>query len=413
MSHDLRRRRPLRRHPALPVLVATLGLGSAVPAGAQTPGPALTATAAFPAASTGLRLIAVGDVMPGSAFPDAGYLDPRLSEGAGPEAVLGPELAALLRAGDVVFGNMEGVLWDSETPPAKRCSNPELCYVFRSPERYASLLSETGFTVMSLANNHSGDWGPEGRDATIAALRAAGIEVAGLDRDDARTASLVLPDGTRVGVIAFAPNRGTLDLNDLPAARRRVEELAASHDIVLVSFHGGAEGAEYTGLPKEMEVFHGERRGNVHAFAHAVVGAGADVVIGHGPHVPRAIEVYRDRFIAYSLGNFWTWGRFNLRGANGLAPVVDLRLDRDGRLLAARVHSARQTGRGGPMPDSGAEAARLVAELTAADLPESGTRVEPDGTVRWPGAPGPGTETGSAGGKEEETRPAGSTDSRP
>ncbi len=398
MSHDLRRRRrPHLVRPAPILLVAALGLASAAPAAAQSPDPA----AAPSGPATALRLIAVGDVMPGSDFPDAGYLDPRLPDGAGPEAVLGPELVALLRAGDVVFGNMEGVLWDSGAPPAKRCSNPDLCYVFRGPERHAGLLAEAGFTVMSLANNHSGDWGPEGRNATISALRSAGIELAGLDRDDARTTTLSLADGTRVGVVAFAPNRGTLDLNDIPAARRRVETLAASHDVVLVSFHGGAEGAKFTRLPKQMEVFHGERRGDVHAFAHAVVDAGADVVIGHGPHVPRAIEVYRDRFIAYSLGNFWTWGRFNLRGANGLAPVVDLRLDRDGRLLAARVHSARQTGRGGPTPDPDGGAARLIAELTAADLPESGTRVEPDGTVRWPGAPE--GRAASVGGADDRT----------
>lgn len=393
MSTDLRRpRRPRLRRAAVPIVALGLLLARGEPGAAQAPDAALAsetapASDAAPATRSGLRLIAVGDVMPGSAFPDEGYLDPRLAGGAGPEAVLGPELAALLREGDVVFGNMEGVLWDTDAPPAKRCSNPELCYVFRGPENQAALLASAGFTVMSLANNHSGDWGPEGRDATISALRGAGIRVAGLDRDDARTASLALPDGTRVGVIAFAPNRGTLDLNDIPAARRHVEDLAASHDVVLVSFHGGAEGASYTGLPKQMELFHGERRGDVYAFAHAVIEAGADVVIGHGPHVPRAIEVYRDRFIAYSLGNFWTWGRFNLRGPNGLAPLVDLRLDPDGRLISARVRSARQAGRGGPVLDDEAGAARLIAGLTAQDVPESGTRIEADGTVRWPGAP--------------------------
>lgn len=380
-----------RPAPALvSVLVALFALAIPTTVCAQAPIPAtVRARAVAPAAVDGwpgIRLFAVGDVMPGTAYPDPSSLDPRLADGAGPEAVLGTELAALLRSGDVVLGNMEGVLLDADVPPAKQCSNPDLCYVFRGPERHATLLGDAGFTVMSLANNHSGDWGPEGRDATIAALRSAGIEVAGLDRDDARTASLELADGTRIGVIAFAPNRGTLDLNDIPTARRRVEELAARHDIVVVSFHGGAEGAEHTRVPKRMETFHGERRGDVHAFAHAVVDAGADVVIGHGPHVPRAVEVRNDRFVAYSLGNFWTYGRFNLRGANGLAPVVELRLAKDGRLLHARIHAARQDGRGGPTLDSDRAAIRLVAELTATDLPEAGLRFETDGTVRWPGA---------------------------
>jgi hypothetical protein len=344
------------------------------------------AAAQEPADVADFRLIAVGDVMPGTEFPDAGYLDPRLSNGAMPAAVLGKDLLEILRSGDVVFGNMEGVLWDEDVPPTKSCRDPALCYVFRSPERYAGLLAQSGFTVMALANNHSGDWGAEGRAATMAALARNDIAFAGLDNVDARTATLTLDSGVRIGVAAFAPNRGTLNLNDLDTALRLVRFLADEHDVVLVSFHGGAEGSKYTSLPKERETFHGENRGDVYAFAHAVVDAGADVVIGHGPHVPRAVEVYEDRFIAYSLGNFWTYGRFNLSGVNGLAPIVDLVLAPDGRLLSARIHSARQEGRGGPRSDPTGGALALIAELTAADLGDVGLVFEPDGTVHWPEA---------------------------
>ena len=109
-------------------------------------------------------------------------------------------------------------------------------------------------------------------------------------------------------------------------------------------------------------------------------------MIGHGPHVPRAIEVYENRFIAYSLGNFWTYGRFNLQGPNGLAPVVDLVLAPDGSLRSARIRSARQAGRGGPTLDPTDGALALISELTAADLQDAGLTFEPDGTVRWPGS---------------------------
>lgn len=367
----------------LPLMIAT-----ALPASASSQDPAAPAD---PAAETSapaadFRLIAVGDVMPGTEFPDSGYLDPRLSGDAGPEEVLGRDLVDLLRSGDVVFGNMEGVLWDEDVPPSKSCRDPKLCYVFRGPERYAGLLAEAGFTIMALANNHSGDWGPEGREATMAALARHDIAYAGLDVSNARTATLTLDSGVTVGVAAFAPNRGTLNLNDLDAASRTVRSLAADNDVILVSFHGGAEGSKYTALPKEEETFHGENRGDVYAFAHAVVDAGADVVIGHGPHVPRAIEVYENRFIAYSLGNFWTYGRFNLQGPNGLAPVVDLVLAPDGSLRSARIRSARQAGRGGPTLDPTAGALALISELTAADLQDAGLTFEPDGTVRWPGS---------------------------
>jgi hypothetical protein len=334
-----------------------------------------------------VRLIAVGDVMPGTEFPDAGYLDPRLSEDAGPDAVLGDSLTRLLRSGDIVFGNMEGVLWDENVPPSKECKDPKACYVFRSPERYGEILAEAGFNVMSLANNHSGDWGEGGRDATMAALSRNGIRYAGLARSDARTATLLLDSGTRVGVAAFSPNKGTLSLNDPAGAAAIIRILAEEHDVVLVSFHGGAEGSKYTSLPRERETFYGENRGDVYAFAHAVVDAGADIVIGHGPHVPRAVEVYRDRFIAYSLGNFWTYGRFNLRGPNGLAPVVELELAPDGRLRGARIHSARQEGRGGPTIDRSNGALRLIADLTASDVPEAGLEFGPGGELRWPARP--------------------------
>ncbi len=339
-----------------------------------------------PAEGRAFRLIGVGDVMPGTEFPGPEYLDPRLTDGADPEAVLGTELVALLRSGDVVFGNMEGVLWDEDVPPAKSCRNPELCYAFRSPTRYANLLARSGFTVMALANNHSGDWGPEGRAATTAALSAEGIVTAGIDAPGSRTATLLLDSGIRVGIAAFSPNRGTLYINDTERAVDIVRSLAETHDVVLVSFHGGAEGSTYTSVPKTTEIFHGENRGDVYAFAHAVVDAGADIVLGHGPHVPRAVEIYRDRFIAYSLGNFWTYGRFNLRGPNGLAPIADLVISRDGSVREARVHSAKQEGRGGPRLDPEGGALELIRELTRKDLPEANLDFEADGSVRWPRA---------------------------
>lgn len=329
-----------------------------------------------------VRVIAVGDIMMGTDFPDSSYLDPRLVPGVRPEEVVGRELVAVLRSGDVVFGNQEGSLFDG-VGDSKRCRNMDACYAFRSPEWYAGLLSDMGFNLVSLANNHSGDFLEAGREATMEALRRHGIAFGGLDRPGAVTGTLELKDGTRVGLAGFSPNKGTLSIHDPARMRRIVRDLDRTHDLVLVSFHGGAEGADHTHVPREPEEFYGERRGDVYAFAHEAVDAGADVVIGHGPHVPRAVEVYRDRFIAYSLGNFWTWARFNLTGPNGLAPILDLELDRDGRLLNARIHSARQTGLGSPTIDPGAGAARLISDLTAEDMPEARLRFEPDGTIHW------------------------------
>ncbi|MCL7960976.1 MAG: CapA family protein [marine benthic group bacterium] len=365
------------------VLASFCAPGSAA---AQSPGSAfLSAPAAASATDTRaetIRIVAVGDIMMGTAFPDSTYLDPRIVPGVSPADLIGADLVEVLRSGDVVFGNLEGALFD-EGGESKRCRNMDACYAFRSPEWYAGLLAGMGFNLMSLANNHSGDFLEAGRATTIAALEEHGIAFGGLAQAGAITGTLELADGTRVGLAGFSPNKGTVSIHDLDGLGRLVSELDRTHDLVIVSFHGGAEGADRTHVTREPEEFYGERRGNVYEFAHAAVDAGADVVIGHGPHVPRAVEVYRDRFIAYSLGNFWTWARFNLRGPNGLAPVLDLEVDRQGRVTAARVVSARQTGLGSPRLDPGGRAARLIAELSREDFPEIELEFGADGRISW------------------------------
>ncbi|MDH3231742.1 MAG: CapA family protein, partial [Alphaproteobacteria bacterium] len=328
-----------------------------------------------------VRLIGVGDIMMGTNFPEPDRLNPDLVPGADLAAIIGGDLLELLRGGDITFGNMEGSLFDGDAEH-KPCRNPKACYVFRSPEFHAELLRDMGFNAMSIANNHSGDFREAGREATMAALSRNGIVFAGIDEPGARVGTLVLDSGIRVGLAAFAPNWQTASINDHGRAQDLVRGLDAGHDIVVVSFHGGAEGAGMTRVPREMEIFYGEQRGDVYRFAHDVIDAGADVVLGHGPHVPRAVEIYKGRFIAYSLGNFWTYGRFNLQDLAGIAPVVDLEVSSaDGRLLAARIHSVRQEGWGIPGIDPSGAAWRAVAELTARDFPESTLRFGDDGRI--------------------------------
>lgn len=334
-----------------------------------------------PPSPSSIRLIGVGDVMLGTNFPEEKHLNPDLVPDADLASLIGEDLLRLLNSGDITFGNLEGSLFDGDGEH-KPCRDPKSCYVFRSPEHYAGYLRDMGFDAMSLANNHAGDFLEAGRAATMAALGRNGIVFAGVDEPGVQTGTLVLDGGIRVGLAAFAPNRGTVNINDHERAIRIVKALGYGHDIVVVSFHGGAEGAAMTHVPRELEVFHGEHRGDVYRFAHDLIDAGADVVLGHGPHVPRAVEVYRGRFIAYSLGNFWTYGRFNLQDLAGIAPVVDLTLSsEDGRLLDARIHSVRQEGWGVPHLDPTGAALHAVAELTAADFPESTLRFAEDGRV--------------------------------
>lgn len=319
-----------------------------------------------------VRIVAVGDVMLGSDYPDGTRLNPALPRGAGADAVLEPELLTLLRGADLTFANLEGAM-GRDGMPAKDC---ERCYSFRSPPHYAQVLADAGVDAVSLANNHAGDFGLEGVRSTVSALTKAGIAAAGsAELDGARMARFETASGLQVALLAFAPNRGALDLLDTDAAAAMVRDAARDHDVVVVSAHAGAEGVAASRVARSAETFLGEPRGDIHAFAHAVVAAGADLVIGHGPHVPRAIEVVDGRLIAYSLGNFWTYAGFITWGLLGLGPVLDVTLDENGAVIAFAIHSTRQAGEGRPKLDPRGEAARFVMDRTARDFPRTYARL--------------------------------------
>ncbi len=312
-------------------------------------------------AAHAVNIIGVGDIMLGTNYPSAHYLPP--NEG---KSLLAP-VAHILRNADVTFGNLEGTVLN-KGGSVKRCSDPKKCYAFRTPEKYATQLKSVGFDVLSVANNHLGDFGNTGRKNTLAFLQKQGIEAAG---QITQPTAVFSKDGITYGFTAFAPNRGTLDLRNIKKAQHIVRDLAKKTDIVIVSFHGGAEGAKYQHVTRKTEKFYGENRGNVYKFAHAMIDAGADIIFGHGPHVTRAVELYKDRFIAYSLGNFCTYGRFNLRGANGIAPLINVNVDKQGRFQNAKVTSIQQLGRGGVTLDPKHRAFKMLKSLTLKDFPKT------------------------------------------
>lgn len=317
-------------------------------------------------------VIGVGDMMLGTNYPSASYLPAN-----GGKDLLS-DVEDYLKNADVTFGNLEGTILDKGGTP-KRCSNPSLCYVFRSPESYVQHFANAGFDVLSIANNHSGDFGAAGRTRTKQVLDEAGIAYAGLAGTDEY--ATFERNGVKYGFCAFAPNRGTCSINNLPKAKQIVEKLAAETDVVIVSFHGGAEGSKHQHVPKKREYYYGENRGDVHAFAHAMVDAGADIIFGHGPHVTRAVELYKDRFIAYSLGNFCTYGRFSLAGAAGIAPMVKLEINEQGEFLSGEVVPIYQQKTHGPKVDSQKRAISKLIELTNADFPNSPLNISADGQL--------------------------------
>jgi hypothetical protein len=315
-------------------------------------------------------VVGAGDVMMGSR--DYG-LNPALGENADAAVLLGSALTAIFRRADIAFANLEGPLYDGDDPPAKDCDH---CYAFRSPTSYARFLAQLGLGAVSLANNHSGDFGEDGTSSTIEALRASKIGFCGLDRDGARIAEFALANGKRAALVAFAPNTGTLDINDADAEARIVRTLKQSFAIVIVSFHGGGEGEDYLHVADGEEYFHGEDRGNVVQFAHTAVAAGADIVIGQGPHVPRALEIYRGHLIAYSLGNFWTYGAIDTSAIRGAGPVLEAWLAPDGTVAGFAIHSTEQREAGMPRPDPANDAERTMLALTRSDFPDTAAMLD-------------------------------------
>ena len=172
-----------------------------------------------------------------------------------------------------------------------------------------------------------------------------------------------------------------MDLKDYHGAMKITEQLDSLADVVIISFHGGGEGKDHQHVVRGDEEYLGANRGNVYRFSHDVVDAGADVVFGHGPHVTRAMELYGDRLICYSLGNFATYRRFNLRGPNGIAPIVKVYVDLEGKFISGEVVPVYQPGEGGPRHDGQSRAIHKLIELTETDFPEQELVIGVDGSL--------------------------------
>lgn len=321
-----------------------------------------------------ISIIGVGDIMMSTNFPSKDYLAPRNAQD------LWAEVKDTLLNADITFGNLEGVVLD-EGGEQKECKNPAVCYLFRTPVSYAQNLQDVGFDVMSLANNHANDFGETGRKSTMSVLDSLGIAYSGVL--EAPYTIFQVADSLTVGFAAFAPNKGTMSIHQPEKIKEVLQHLDTLTDIVISSFHAGAEGAEHQKIPRTTETYYGENRGNVYELARLMIDAGADVVFGHGPHVTRAVDVYKDRFIAYSLGNFFTYGRFSLRGPKGIGPIVKIHTNREGRFLFGQVISIKQIGRGYPVFDEENQAIKIISQLTREDFPESSIVIDQSGRISY------------------------------
>lgn len=316
-----------------------------------------------------ISIAAVGDIMMGTTYPEK-KLPPK--DGSG----IFDHVKKEFQGHDIVFGNLEAPLAD-EGLPSKCLVKSKNCHEFRTPVRYSGYLKDAGFNVVSIANNHAFDFGFRGMQSTKKALESAGIMSAGGED----VAYLNVKD-KKIAIAGFSFLPSSLysySIRDISQAAKIIKKLKESNDIVIVSFHGGAEGRSAVNVSDSEEVFLKEKRGNVIRFSRAVIDAGADLVIGHGPHVLRAMEIYKGKFIAYSLGNFLTYG-FNTSGPNGLSVVLKINMDAEtGDFVDGEMVPVKLLNQGIPEGDSSMEAIKLIKKLTAQDMPSTPLLILDDG----------------------------------
>lgn len=174
------------------------------------------------------------------------------------------------------FINLEGPLADAGNPVQKK-------HTFRGPTAYVQIITENSVEAVTIANNHSRDYGQQGYDSTVATLEQAGIPF--VEQDG--SCILTTENGLKIGL--YAAVYYVLDTDTITAGIAQLKEQGC--DLVIFAPHWGVEG---TYRPTEEQV----------ELAHAVIDAGADIVWGSHPHVLQPIEYYNDGIIYYSLGNF-------------------------------------------------------------------------------------------------------------
>lgn len=373
----------------LALAAAALNATLAAPIDAQ-PGRPRQPPAAVRTDTVGVRICAGGDITLGTNLDTAWVHTARARLGRRVPALPAPDslvepLRPLVADADIVLWNVEGAIGGGRINRRKCAPGSTACYAFRSPEASAEALrqvADDAEVVANVANNHARDDGDVGRSTTIRHLGRAGAHVTGADT---LATVVATADGDTVAFLGFAQWAGP-DPRNLAAVRRHVARAAERWPRLVVTMHMGAEGRGHQRTPDRREIVYGEDRGNVVAFARAATAAGADLVVGHGPHVMRAVEWRGDALVLYSLGNLLTYGPFSLVEPLNRGAIACAVLDAEGRVLSAQLRSTRQLPPGTVQADDTGRAAALADSLSARDFPETGARIDPaTGEVLRPG----------------------------
>lgn len=355
------------------LLFASCGSRTETNNSASTPDSVLADAVENDAPERMVTLAFTGDVMMGTSFPQGNFITPDRGKS------LFLECRDILSAADAAIVNLEGTCYDGAENQSGKTAPTR--FYFRMPADHAQNLTDAGIDIVNFANNHSFDFGMEGRKKTIENIRAHNVGVSGIR--DLAEGCVIERSGIRIGYVSFAAACTMVnDLNDSTMVLSLLRKYREQCDILAVGFHGGAEGTDKRHLPRQQEFYLGENRGDVYAFAHMCIDNGADIVVGHGPHVPRAMELYKGHLIAYSLGNFCTPFRMSIYGATGFAPLLVARLSASGgTLMEGNIHSYIQQKGAGPKRDKGNSAAREISVLTREDFPDTRLSISDNGKI--------------------------------
>ncbi len=321
-----------------------------------------------------ITINAMGDIMMGTLYPEK-HLPPQ--DGA----AIFQSVEQYITNGepDIVLGNLEGAvtLYDKST---KNVSSGR-SFAFRMPPDYIKYLKKAGFTIVTTANNHAMDFGSKGYSDTRSYLQAAGIKAIGNKGE----VVVQIINGKKVAMVGFGWNNQFNNILNLKESQIFLQNVKASNDILIVTFHGGSEGNKAIHVENKMEDLYGNPRGNLVKFTHMAIDAGADLVIGHGPHLTRAMELYKGRLIAYSLGNFATYHMFNTSGVRKYTLVLSVELNLDGTLKQAKILPLIQTAegsyRGIPQYDPQKNTIHYMRKMTQEDFPHTALSINAEGIV--------------------------------
>ena len=280
---------------------------------------------------------------------------------------------------DLTVGNLESALGDL---PMTKCSPGEAdCYQFEAPDSTAQDLKADGFSAVNVANNHTLDAGEAGVSSTDNALDAAGLAYAGRPGQ----ITYLTRNGIKIALLGFAPWSYDADALDIPAAEALVRQAKAHAQVVIVMEHLGGEGDGYRHVTDTEEYFLGQDRGNSVAFTHGVIDAGADLVMGSGPHVLRGFQWYKGHLIAYSLGNFCGYNTLGLDEYTGISGILHVTMNAQGQFVTGSVTPLRLVSPGIPQADQADTAISYINDLSADDFAGNGAvRLSAAGTITKP-----------------------------